>query len=167
MTRQTSDRTSTLIGERELEMTRTFEAPRALVFRAFAEPELLAQWWGPQDWNTTIHAFEFRPGGRWHYLMTGPENMESWGIAVFREITAPERILYTDAFSDAQASVIPPEMEISVTFEAAAANRTRLVTRTTFATGGDRDEVVAMGVEEGMNSSNDRLEALLARLQAA
>lgn len=165
-TRQPNPMTTTLVGERELVLTRAFDAPRELVFRAYSEPELLRAWWGPEGWQTEILRFEFRPGGVWHYVMRGPENMESWGIARFRAIAAPERFAYTDAFSDADANTLSPEMEIVNVFEALTPTRTLLTSRTTFDSRESRDQAIEMGVEQGTSSMFDRLEQYLADLAA-
>jgi uncharacterized protein YndB with AHSA1/START domain len=95
-------------GGRELVVTRTFDAPRALVFRAWTEPEHLRRWWGPRGWTLTVCTVDLRPGGVWHYCMRGPLGEETWGRAVYREITPPERLVFTDSFSDAVGNLVEP-----------------------------------------------------------
>jgi uncharacterized protein YndB with AHSA1/START domain len=91
--------------EKEFVISRTFDAPRALVFQAFAEAERLAQWWGPKGFTIHVSKFEFRPGGVFHYRMAGPDGFDMWGQFFFREIVAPERIVWVNTFSDPAGNV--------------------------------------------------------------
>ena len=84
----------------ELVITRVFDAPRALVFQAFAEAERLAQWWGPKGFTIHVSKLEFRPGGVFHYRMAGPNGHDMWGQFHYREIVEPERIVFVNTFSD-------------------------------------------------------------------
>lgn len=81
--------------------TRVFKAPRDLVFKAFAEPERLAQWWGPRGTSMKVAKFEFRPGGVCHYSLRSPDGREMWGKFVYREIVPPGRLVFVNSFSDA------------------------------------------------------------------
>lgn len=94
-------------GEREIFMTRVFDAPRHLVFRAWAEPEQVKRWLGPRTFTTPFCEIDFRPGGHFRYCMRSPEGREYWGRGVYREIVAPERIVYADSFTDEQGNVVP------------------------------------------------------------
>jgi uncharacterized protein YndB with AHSA1/START domain len=84
----------------EFVITRSYEAPRELVWRAFADGEALAQWWGPKGFTLTVFGFEFRPGGTCHYRLDGPNGHTMWARFTYREIAAPERIVFVNAFSD-------------------------------------------------------------------
>jgi uncharacterized protein YndB with AHSA1/START domain len=101
--------TATDLAERDLVVTRVFDAPREVVFRAWTEPEHLKRWWGPKGFTTPVCKIDFRPGGAFHYCMRSPEGQEYWGLGVYREIVAPERIVYTDAFADAEGNPVAPE----------------------------------------------------------
>lgn len=154
---------TTGISDRELVMERVFNAPRELVFKAWTEPEHLAHWWGPKGWTLPVCTVDLRPGGEWHYCMRGPEGEESWGKATYREIVPPERLVYVDAFSDAEGNVNTalPQMVIAVEFFEHE-GQTKVVSRSLFTTVEERDTVLAMGAVEGMNETLDRLEAYLA-----
>jgi uncharacterized protein YndB with AHSA1/START domain len=97
---------SKMIAERagrtgdEFIITREFDAPRDLVFRAWTEPERLAQWWGPKGFNMISTKVDLRPGGIFLYGMRGPNGMEVWGKFVYREIVPPERMVFIVSFSD-------------------------------------------------------------------
>lgn len=81
-------------------ITRLFDAPRELVWKAFTEPERLAQWWGPKGFTVETAKVDLRPGGLFHYHLKGPNNAEVWGKFVYREIAAPERFTCVMSFSD-------------------------------------------------------------------
>jgi uncharacterized protein YndB with AHSA1/START domain len=83
-------------------LSRTFEAPRALVFKVFSEPEHLARWWGPKGWEWVKGEMDFRPGGQFHYCMALPDGQPMWGKFLYQAIDAPERIVFINGFSDAE-----------------------------------------------------------------
>jgi uncharacterized protein YndB with AHSA1/START domain len=87
--------------------SRTFKAPRALVFKAWSEAEALAQWWGPKGFGLRVKHLDFRAGGSFHYCMVLPDGKEMWGKFVYREINAPESIVFINSFADADANIIP------------------------------------------------------------
>lgn len=149
--------------DREIVVTRVFNAPRALVFKAWSTPEYLARWWGPHGWTLPVSKMEFRPGGKWHYCIKGPGGEESWGLTVYHEIVEPERIVYTDHFADAEGTPAEgmPEAQITVLF-AEHEGKTTLTSTALYKTQEDRDAVLKMGIEEGISESLDRLETFLA-----
>jgi uncharacterized protein YndB with AHSA1/START domain len=79
--------------DREFVHSRLIDAPREQVFRAFAEPERLARWWGPDGFSNTFHTFELRPGGAWRFVMHGPDGMDYPNENVFVQVLAPERVV--------------------------------------------------------------------------
>lgn len=143
--------------------TRTFEAPRELVFRAWTECDALVHWWGPKDWTLPVCDMDFREGGRWFYCMEGPAGEQSCGLSTYREIVAPERIAYTDAFAEPDRSIIEtmPEMAITVEF-AERDRRTTVTSRSTFASAADLEVVIDTGFESGLTETWDRLANYLA-----
>lgn len=106
-------------------ITRTFDAPRADVWRAWSQPEALAQWWGPKGCKVDVSMLEFRPGGFFHYAMkfAGAETM--WGRFFYREIAAPQKLAWLNSFSNPNCGMArapfsdqcPFEILNSVTFE--------------------------------------------------
>lgn len=115
--------------ERELVLTRVFEAPRDLVFRAWTLPEHAAQWWGPMGLEITQMEMDARPGGAWRKCMRTPDGREFWRHGVYREVVPPERLVFT-YFSDDTHSNPEHEMLVTVTFEDLG-GRTRLTLRQT------------------------------------
>jgi uncharacterized protein YndB with AHSA1/START domain len=162
----------------ELVMTRTLEAPRALVFQAFADAERLAHWWGPTGFEVEIRRLEFRPGGIFHYRMANAEGFEMWGRFVYREIVEPERIVWVNAFSDPEAGLvrapfgltIPLEMLNTITLEEQG-NRTvlRLHSTPINATEEERATFTELlgSMQQGWGGTLDQLAARLAEWQAA
>src|ERR1022692_443042 len=91
---------------RELVITRIINAPRELVFKAFTESERLAQWWGPKGSEINVNKLELHPGGTFLYNMETPDGHVMWGKFVYREIIAPERIVFISSFSDENGNTI-------------------------------------------------------------
>ena len=91
--------------ESELVITRSFNAPRELVFKAFTQAEHLVHWWGPKGFTIEIHQLKLRPGGKFHYSMQLPDGGKMWGIFVYHEIKSPERIVFVNSFSDEKGNI--------------------------------------------------------------
>jgi uncharacterized protein YndB with AHSA1/START domain len=109
---------------REVTITRVFDAPRALVFKAWTRPEHLSRWWGPHGFTVHVCEIDFRVGGAWHIRMRSPQGVEDRQRGVFREIIEPERIVFTYAFED-EDGARGHETIVTVTF-AEAGGKTRL-----------------------------------------
>ncbi len=89
----------------KLVITRVFDAPRQLVFKAWSQAERLAQWWGPKGCSIEVSRLDFRPGGEFHYRMGTPDGGEMWGKFIYREIAEPEKIVFVSSFSDRQGNI--------------------------------------------------------------
>ncbi len=151
------------VEEREFVMERIFDAPRQLVWKAWTEPERLAHWWGPKGWTLPVCKLDFREGGVWHYCMQGPAGETSWGKAVYNEIVEPERIVYTDNFSDEEGNLVEgmPELHITVLFTEHE-GKTKLTNRALFPSAESLKAIMAMGMEQGATETWDRLEDYVA-----
>jgi uncharacterized protein YndB with AHSA1/START domain len=143
------------ITEGELVSSRVLNAPRVQVFRAFKEPQHLAQWWGPKDFRSTIHEFDFRPGGRLKLALHGPNDTDYKNEYFAVEIAEPERIVisHPDPAHDFQ---------LTVTLAEAGENKTRLTWRQVFSSREHFDQVKSF-VAEANEQVLDRLEAAVAR----
>jgi uncharacterized protein YndB with AHSA1/START domain len=86
-------------------ITRVFDAPRDLVWKAFTERERLIRWWGPKGFTMQAAKLDLRPGGVFHYSMRSPDGRDMWGKFVYREIVAPERLVFINSFSDAEGNL--------------------------------------------------------------
>lgn len=145
--------TAATAADREIVTTRVLPFPRDVVFHAWSNAALLARWWGPKGFTNTFEVFEFRPGGEWRFVMHGPEDANYPNRSVFREIAAPERIVF-DHLSTHWFRVVAD-------FEELSAEQTRLTFRMQFETVAECERVKDFAVE--CNEQNfDRLAALLA-----
>jgi uncharacterized protein YndB with AHSA1/START domain len=108
----------------ELTVSRVIDASQALVFAAWTDPRQVARWWGPQGFVTTHCDMDIRPGGAYRVCMRSPAGTDHWKVGVYREIAAPERIVFTFAWADA-AGTPGHQTLVTVTFEALG-GKTRL-----------------------------------------
>jgi uncharacterized protein YndB with AHSA1/START domain len=112
-------------AERVLVITRIFDAPRSLVYKAWTDPERMVQWMGPRGFTGTILALDMRPGGAYRFHLRGPDGEDHWQQGVCREAVEPERLSFTYAWADAQGNPTRPETVVTLTFEDLG-GRTRL-----------------------------------------
>ena len=154
-------------ADREIVITRVFAAPRELVWKVWTRPEHIAKWWGPRGFDTAVRAMDLRPGGKWEYVMRGPDGAEYPVCGVFREVVPPERIVTTDEFGE---DFVPPAgMDLPHGIVATAVfedlgDQTRLILTISHATAADKKKHEVMGVVGGWNSSFDCMDDYLAAL---
>jgi len=103
-----SSSVATTMKERDLVIMRIIDAPRELVFKAWTDPKHLVHWWGPKGFTTPFCTVDLRPGGVFIFCMRSPDGRDFWGRGVYREIAEPERIVYTDSFSDEEGNLVEP-----------------------------------------------------------
>ena len=146
-------------GEREIVITRAFDAPRRLVFDAFSKPELVRQWLlGPPGWSMPVCEIDFRVGGRYRYVWRRDNGGEMGVGGVYKEIVAPERIVATERFDQ---SWYPGEGLGTILLVEQGA-KTRMTQTLTYESREARDGVLKSPMESGVAISYDRLEALVA-----
>jgi|SRR5579863_24231 len=152
-TAKNSPATST--QDREILITRVFDAPRELVFEMWTDPKHLVHWWGPRGFTTTIQEMDVRPGGQWRKVMRGPDGANYPNHSVFLEVVKPERLVYTNGGHKEGGAKV--EFEQTVTFDDLG-GRTRVTMRLLFPSSGERDRVVTeFNAIEGGNQTLDRL----------
>lgn len=88
------------VGDFEFVISRVFDAPQDLVWKAWTEPERLLKWWGPRNFEILSADVDLRIGGIFHYHLRSPDGLEIWGKFVYREISPPEKLVYINSFSD-------------------------------------------------------------------
>jgi uncharacterized protein YndB with AHSA1/START domain len=93
------------VSSPEFTITRTINAPRETVWKAVSEQDRLAQWWGPKGSTLRVIRLDFRPGGIFHYAMKFQPGHDMFGRFIYREIAAPEKIVFVSSFSDAQGGI--------------------------------------------------------------
>ncbi|MBI1938669.1 MAG: SRPBCC domain-containing protein [Ignavibacteriales bacterium] len=91
--------------QKELVITRIFDAPRELVWKAWTEPERLARWWGPKSFPIAVNKLDLRSGGIFHYSMQASPDNVWWGRFVYQEVIPPEKLVFISSFSDEQCGV--------------------------------------------------------------
>jgi len=145
-------------GERQIVITREFDAPRALVFRAMTDPAAIPLWWGPARYTTTIDKLDARPGGAWRFVQKGPDG-EFGFRGVFKEIVPPQRVVMTFEWEG-----LPGHISVNTLVLEERGGRTFMTSTSTFDSREDRDGMVASGMESGARESYDRLDTVLATL---
>lgn len=105
MNKEMTESRSTGAAAPEFVITRVFDAPRDLVWQAWTEPERLAQWWGPKGCKIRVVKLDVRPGGVFHYAMQFKPGHDMWGRFTYREIAAPERLVFVNSFSDPDGGI--------------------------------------------------------------
>jgi uncharacterized protein YndB with AHSA1/START domain len=149
-------------SDREIRLTRVFNAPRALVFEAMTKPEHITQWWGRlgDGYSVPVCEVDLRPGGAWRFVNRHP-NGEAAFHGVYREITPPERVVFTEIFEEF------PDAESVVTSVLTEENgKTRLTATVVYPSMDVRDMVLKTGMDRGAAISYDRLEEVAMRLHA-
>jgi len=146
--------------DREIVLTREFDAPRELVFKAMTDPKHVPNWWGPRKYTTIVDKLEVRPGGKWRFINRGPEG-ETAFRGEYRKIVPNERIVWTFEWEGLPGHV---SVETAV-LEEKGNGRTRLTATSVFANKEDRDGMLQSGMETGARESYERLDEILAQLR--
>ncbi len=148
------------VGEHELVLTRTFEAPRTALWRCWTEPELLKQWFCPRPWFVSEARIDLRPGGEFFSVMNGPQGERFENTGVFLEVVEGRHLVFTDALRPGWRPAGRPFMVAEVVLEDDGPDRTRYLARAMHWTAEARAEHEAMGFHEGWGKAADQLEEL-------
>jgi uncharacterized protein YndB with AHSA1/START domain len=147
-------------GDKEIAAERVFDAPRDLVYRAYTDPELIPQWWGLRDAETVVDKLEVKEGGAWRIVSTNQDGSEDAFRGTYREVSEPERIVYTFEYEGMPGHVLVETVEFEDLGE-----QTRVKVHSLFDTKEDRDGMLETGMEFGMNEAHAQLDELLERLK--
>ena len=150
-------------ADRELVLTRLINAPRAKVYRAWTDPELLKQWFAPKPYTTPIVEIDVRPGGSAYFVMRGPDGKDLPNHGVYLEVVPNEKLVSTDAYVKAWEPSEKPFMTLILTFEDEG-GKTRYTARVRHWTVADREAHEKMGFHEGWGLCTDQLEALVTKI---
>jgi uncharacterized protein YndB with AHSA1/START domain len=148
-------------GEPIIIQTRTFDAPRALVWEAMTRPEHIASWWGPHEMTTRVERMDVRPGGSWRFVQTTPDGRSITFHGEYRDVQPPKCIVQTfgvEGMYDGRFIVEAMTLE-----EVDGKTHYRVVSH--FESLADRDGMIASGMERGANDSMERLDELLTQLK--
>lgn len=144
---------------------RSFEAPVDLVWAAWTEADLLAQWWAPRPWKAVTKDMDFREGGRWLYAMTSPEGEKHWVLETFRNVLPQKSFSIHNAFCDEQGVPSPDALTSIWDNTFAEAERGTLVTNIIrYESEASLNAHAQMGFKEGYTMGLDQLEEVLASL---
>jgi uncharacterized protein YndB with AHSA1/START domain len=146
-------------AERDLVLTRLIDAPREALYRAWTEADLLKQWFAPLSWTTPAAELDVRPGGASVIVMRGPDGTDFPNRGVYLEVVPNERLVFTDAYSEAWKPSAKPFMTVILTFEDEG-GKTRYTARVRHWTAADREQHEQMGFHQGWGQCADQLEAL-------
>jgi uncharacterized protein YndB with AHSA1/START domain len=149
----------TLPSDTEILITRAFDAPKRLVWRAYTEPELIRRWWGAGHGTVTSAEVDLRVGGTWRYVMTASEGFEVAFHGEYREVDAPDRLVNTEVYEGA-----PEGMGVVTTTLTEVDGRTTLTQLCDYGDRAVRDAVIESGMEGGMQTSFDALEQVAVSL---
>ncbi|MDB6108503.1 MAG: hypothetical protein JWR69_253 [Pedosphaera sp.] len=147
-------------SDREMVITRVFDAPRELVWAAWTDPKQALLWWGPKGFTTTTHEMEVKPGGVWRFIMHGPDGTDYPNKITYREVLRHERLVYAHT---GEREDEPGQFVTTVTFEEQG-GKTKLTMRATFRTAAERDEVVKK--HHALEGGNQTLARLAEHLEA-
>lgn len=152
-------------ADRDIVITRLFDAPRELVWQAWTDAQHVERWFGPRGFTTRVEELDLRVGGESRYVMVGPDGKEYPGKGVFREIVPMHRIVTTDEFGDPPEDLdLPQGIVLTVVFDEVAPNQTKITMTIAHPTPQDKAKHEAMGVVGGWRSSFECMDEHLAHL---
>jgi len=144
-------------SDREVVMTRVFDAPKQLVFDAFSKPELLKQWFGPHGWHLSTCEVDLRVGGGFRFVLQGPDGRQMGMRGVYRELAPPDRSVHMESFDDfpgeSMVTAVLTERDGKTIFTATVRYESQQV----------RDAVLQSGMEHGAAESYDKLADMLTK----
>jgi uncharacterized protein YndB with AHSA1/START domain len=152
--------TVTTPTDREIALTRVFDAPRRMVFDALTKPELLKRWFGARGWNLVVCEVDLRVGGTWRFVSRGPDGTDMGHGGVYSVILPPDRLVYTELFDDQS---YPGESLITHAL-VERNGKTTLTSTLLYATQEGRDIALSYPMERGVAEGYDRLTAMLAEM---
>src|SRR6266851_9610009 len=146
--------------DREIVLTRVFDAQRTMVWDAFTKPELLKRWFGPRGWSMPVCEVDLKVGGGFRFVLRGPDGKDLGMRGVYREIAPPERSVHLESFDD-----YPGESQVTAIF-VEQEGKTTLTATVLYPSQEVRDAVIQSGMEHGAAESYDKLAELLASGEA-
>ena len=144
--------------EREIVLTRVFDAPREMVYDAWTKPELLRRWFGPRGTSMSVCEIDLRVGGKWRFVLRCPDGREMGMHGVYRELVRPERTVHTECFDDYPGESIVTGVLVE------RDGKTTLTGTILYESQEIRDAVLKSGMEHGAAESYDRMAELLAEI---
>ncbi len=143
--------------KREVVVTRVFECPRELIWKAYTDPEMIPKWWGPAKYSTRVDKMDAREGGMWRFVHSDSSGKEYAFHGIYREMSKPERIVSTFVFEGAPGK----EIIDTLTLEDLGEGKTLYASRSAYESIKDFEGMISSGMESGMRESLDRLAKLV------
>ena len=165
----------TVTGNQEFVISRVFDAPRDVVFKAFTDPERMKHWWGPKGFAVVKSEMDLRVDGVYHYCLRAPDGALMWGKFIYREIVPPERVVFINSFSNEQGGTThhpmmpdwPLEMMSTILFEDVENGKTKFTVKWSPHNASEKERVTFAGghasMTQGWSGTFDQLAAHLAR----
>jgi len=150
----------TLPSDTEIVMTREFDAPRRIVWKAMNDPDLIPRWWGPRKYETVVEYMDFRVGGKWRFLNVGADGQTFGFSGEYLEIVEPEKVVQTMGFDG-----VPGEVGRNTVRLTERDGRTLITETSVFSSKAARDAMIASGMESGARETYERLAELIATLK--
>lgn len=152
-------------SDREIVITRVFNAPRRLVWDAWTKPEYVARWFGAAGWTVPVCEIDLRPGGTYRYVMRSSDGQEVTLRGVYRDVVPPERLVTTEVFEGfSEVGYRPEDQTVSTAVLTERDGKTTWTATIVYPSKAIRDGALATPMEEGMNDSFDRMDAVLATM---
>ncbi|MBI5876394.1 MAG: SRPBCC family protein [Chloroflexi bacterium] len=148
-------------GKHEIIMIRELDAPLALVYRAFTDPQAIPHWWGPRYLTTTVEQMDVRPGGQWRFVQRAPGGSVHAFHGVYHAVTPDRGTVQTFEYEG-----VPGHVAMETLVLEDLGDRTRVIEQSVFQSVADRDGMVAEGMELGVRESTDRMAELLLTMGA-
>ncbi len=151
-------------AERTMTLEAEFDAPAQRIWQLWADPRQLERWWGPPTYPATFTKHDLRPGGRVEYHMTGPEGDQPRGYWEIVEVSPPSHLVFRDGFAndDGSPNTELPQSVGRVRIEEISGGRSRMTIESEFASTEAMEQVLAMGMEEGLKQAVGQIDAILA-----
>lgn len=146
----------TFPSDREITVSRVFDAPRKLVFRVYTDPSLIVKWWGQKNMKTVVKKFQLKPGGIWKFVQRGRNDIKFVFKGVYNEVKPPERLMYTYESEVGSGHIVIE----TVTFDEKE-GKTKLTDKLLFNTVEDRNRMILAGIEAGVEETMDRFEEVV------
>ncbi len=152
--------TLTLPSDRQIVVTRVFDAPQELVWKAYTDPAAIPQWWGPRSHTTTVDKMDVRPGGAWRYVSHDADGNEYGFRGEYREVVPLQRLVATFEFEP-----MPGHVSVETLTLVEHEGKTALTNTSVFDSVEDRDGMLQSGMEQGLRETYDRLAEYLETLK--
>jgi len=147
-------------GRQDIVITRMFDAPPDVVFKAVTDPQLVPNWWGPSAYSTKVDRMDVRPGGQWRYVQSDANGNEFGFRGIYHDAEAPHRLVSTFEFEG-----MPGHVALDTLTLEDVDGKTRYTSVSVFQSVADRDGMVQSGMESGARETLERLETLLEGLR--